>query len=347
MLKPRHLVILAVVVAALAAISLLQKTSHERSTARPSSALLLDGSWTRDDLDRITLGHGAEPEAVVLQRTPAGWTVATAWQAAASGQKLDALLATLSGFKGEFRSAGTDVLADYGLTPEAAVTIRASDGDGREVIALDVGNQAAGGQGQFVRVPGSDAVYVSGASVLSALGLYGGPARPDSRQFLELQAVQEDKNSVDRIVLEDEHGTRTLAKVFAMVPAAAGDSTAAEAEIDRLTWEWELVGSPTRPLAKTRCDGVLGAVTSLRAVDVDDPTAPAADYGLAEPARRAVVVFADGRELVLAFGAERPAVEGLQGGNWLRVDDQPTVWVATTYAVGNIFKSLEDLQPGS
>ena len=84
---------------------------------------------------------------------------------------------------------------------------------------------------------------------------------------------------------------------------------------------------------------MLGAVTSLRAVDVDDPAAPAADYGLAEPARRAVVVFADGRELVLAFGAEREAAEGRQAGTWLRVGDQPTVWVATTYAVGNIFKT--------
>ena len=347
MLKPRQLVILAVVVAALAAISLLQRTSHQRSTGRPSSAVLLDGTWTRDDLDRITLGYGDEPEAVVLQRTPAGWVVATAWQAAASTQKLDALLKTLSGFKGEFRSAGAAVLADYGLAPAGAVTVRAVDGEGRQVIALDVGNQAAGGQGQFLRVPGSDAFHVGGASVLSALGLYGGPARPESRHFLELQAVQEDRNSVDRIVLQDEHGTRTLAKIFATVPAAAGDSTAAAPEIDRLTWEWELAGPPPQPLAKTRCDGVLGAITSLRAVDVDDPAAPAADYGLAEPARRAVLVFADGRELMLAFGAEREAVEGRQGGTWLRVGDQPTVWVATTYAVGNIFKTLEDLQPGS
>lgn len=346
MLKPRHLVILAVVVAALAAISLLQKTNHERRTGSPASAVLLDGSWTREDVSRIALGYGDETEAVVLQRTPAGWTVPTAWQAKASDQKLDALLRALSGLTGEFRSDRAGVLGDYGLTPEGSVTIRIQDGEGREVIALDVGNQVSGGQGQFVRLAGNDAVYVSGSGVLSALGLYGGPARPESRHFLELQAVQEDKNSVDRIVLQDEHGTRTLTKVFALVPAA-GDSTAGEPEIDRLTWEWELTGSPAQPLAKTRCDGVLGAVTSLRAVDVDDPGAPAADYGLAEPARRAVVVFADGRELVLAFGAERAAVEGRQAGVWLRVGDEPTVWVATTYATGNIFKTREDLQPGS
>ena len=47
MLKPRHLVILAVVVAALAAISLLQKASHQRRTSSPSTTVLLDGSWTR------------------------------------------------------------------------------------------------------------------------------------------------------------------------------------------------------------------------------------------------------------------------------------------------------------
>lgn len=349
MFKPKLLVILAVAVVVLGGISFLQKSSHERRTSRPTQAVLLDGAWTDQDLARITLGYGAEAEAVVLERTPEGWSIPTAWHAAASVQKVQALLSTLGGLAGEFRSDRESVLADYGLTPEGSVTIRARDAAGAEVLALDVGAQAPGHQGQFVRRPGESAVYVSGANVLGALGLYGGPARPQDRHFLELQAVQEDKTEVDAIVLEDEHGARTLAKVFAAVPAAAGDTTAAAAapEVDRLTWEWELAAPSREALLKTKADGVLGAATSLRAVDVADPAADPAAYGLDAPSRRAVLRFADGRELVLAFGAERPAEDDRPAGVWMRVGDRPTVWVVSTYAVNNLFKTLADLRPES
>lgn len=345
MLRSKPLAILAAVVVVLGAIALLQKSSHERRTSRPAQAVLLDGAWTRDDLGRIALGHGDEPEAVVLERGPEGWTIPTSWHAKASDQRLDALLRVLGGLAGEFRSDRESVLADYGLTPEGSVTIRAWDTGGNEVIALDVGAQAQGAQGQFVRRPGQSAVYVAGANVLSALGLYGGPARPQGRHFLDLQAVQEDKTEVDAIVLEDGQGTRTLAKVFAPVPA---DSAAgAEPQVDRLTWEWELAAPSREPLLKTRADGVLGAATSVRAVDVDDPAGDPEAYGLDEPARRATLRFADGRELVLAFGAERPAADGSPAGVWMRAGDDPTVWVVTSYAVDGIFKAVEDLRPES
>ncbi|MFO7610390.1 MAG: DUF4340 domain-containing protein [Candidatus Krumholzibacteriia bacterium] len=346
MLKSKPLAILAVVVIVLGAIALMQKSSHERRTSLPAQAVLLDGAWTGDDLGRIALGHGGQPEVVVLERGPEGWTIPTSWHAQASAQRVDALLRVLGGLAGEFRSDRESVLADYGLTPEGSVTIRAWDTGGGEVIALDVGAQAQGAQGQFVRRPGQSAVYVAGANVLSALGLYGGPDRPTGRHFLDLQAVQEDKTQVDAIVLEDEHGARTLAKVFAPVPADSA-AAAAEPQVDRLTWEWELTEPSREPLLKTRADGVLGAVTSVRAVDVDDPAGDPAAYGLDEPARRAILRFADGRELVLAFGAERPAADGSPAGVWLRAGDDPTVWVVTTYAVDGIFKTTQDLRPES
>lgn len=353
MFRPKLLVILAVAVVVLGGISFLQKSSHERRTSRPTQAVLLEGAWTDQDLARIVLGYGAEAEAVVLERTPEGWSIPTAWHAAASAQKVQALLSTFGGLAGEFRSDRESVVADYGLTPEGSVTIRAQDASGAEIVALDVGAQAPGNQGQFVRRPGEPAVYVSGSNVLAALGLYGGPALPQSRHFLELQAVQEDKTEVDAIVLEDEHGARTLAKVYAEVPAAAGGTTAADTttaaapEVDRLTWEWELAAPTRESLLKTRADGVLGAATSMRAVDVADPAADPAAYGLDAPSRRAVLQFADGRELVLAFGAERPAEDDRPAGVWMRVGDLPTVWVVTTYAVNNLFKTLADLQPES
>ncbi len=54
--------------------------------------------------------------------------------------------------------------------------------------------------------------------------------------------------------------------------------------MDRLTWEWELTAPKHEPLAKTKADAVLGGVSSIRAVDVGDPAADPATYGLDRPA---------------------------------------------------------------
>ena len=348
MLKTKHLVILAVAVAVLAGIALLQDVRHEERTGRSASTVLLAGELTRDDAARIALGRGDEPEAVVIERTPAGWRLATAWDAAASGQRIDALLKALSDLTGEFRSDDPAVLADYGLADTTAVTIRVWDADGGQLAALDVGRSPAGARGQFVRKPDADAVYVSGTGLLAPLGLYGGPDRPTGRHFLDLQAVQEDKTEVDRIVLADGAGERVLAKVYAEVPAPADSAAAAGAEpgLDRLTWEWKLAGTDDGPLAKTKADAVLNAATSVRAVDVDDPGADPAAYGLDEPARTATLVFADGRELALRFGDARAAADGAPAGVWMTAGDDPTVWVVTSYTADNIFRTTEE-QPDS
>ncbi len=344
MLKTRHLVILAALVAVLAAVSVGQKASHRKTTTRPSTATLVEGSLDGDAVERITIGHGGDEAAVVLERRPDGWALPTAWDAPASRQKVDGLLQALAGLEGEFRSDRESVLADYGLAGDEAVTIRVFGPGGATAAALDVGRSPEGAQGQFVRRPGENAVYVSARSVLAPLGLYGGPAAPTSRHFLELQAVKEDRLAVDRIVLEDEHGARTLAKVFP--EPVPDDSTGVAPEPDRLTWEWSLAGSAGTPL-KTKADGVLGGVVSIRAVDVDDPAADPAAYGLDRPARRATMVFADGRELVLAFGAERAAQDDRPAGFWMRAGDDPTVWIVTSYVANNIFKAPADLLPES
>ena len=349
MLRPKQLAFLAGVVVLLVAIAIVQKTNHRRTVDKSAQVAVLDGAWTRDDVARITIGYGEDEEAVALDKGPDGWIVSTSWQAKASDQRLDALLKVLSRLTGEFRSDSADVLADYGLDEGAAVTIRAWDGDGQQVIALDVGHAAGNGQGQFVRRPGENAVYMSDARVLGALGLYSGPAQPQSRFFLDLQAVQEDKTAIDAITLTDDHGTRTMTKVFAPEPATA-DSAAADTtapKVDRLTWEWELTAPKREPLAKTKADGVLGGVAAIRAVDVVDPAADPATYGLDRPSRQAVLTFADGHTVTLDFGKDREKEGDAPAGTYLRVDDGPTVWVVTPYTVNNIFKTVEDLRPQS
>lgn len=358
MLSRRTLAILAAVVVVLIGISALQSIGHRRATSRDATAVLLAGEHKADDLGRIVLGRGAEPEAVVLEAGPDGWRVKSAWNARAGRERIDGLLKVLADLSGEFRSDKREVLADYGLAADAAVTIRAFGKDGREVLALEVGNRPEGAAGNFVKLPGRDEVYLTPAGVLSQLGIYGAPETPLPRAFLDLMAVHEDRAQVDAIRLRDKDGTRELVKVLsAPVPAGADSAAVASA---RATWEWRTgdartgdakSGGAKSPngnapnLAKAKVDPVLNALVSVHANDLDDPGAPAAAYGLDAPTREAVLVMADGRQVALEFGGDRPAVGDKPGGTWMRVRGQPEIWVVTEYMLKNVFKPVSELKP--
>ena len=126
-------------------------------------------------------------------------------------------------------------------------------------------------RGSICRVPGSSAVYLSEKGVLGNLGIYGPPAAPTSKYFLDLQAVKVDRLDVDRIVLVDGDTTVDLVKEFAAEPVPEGSPEGTEPGVDRMTWEWKLGNGKDAALAKTKVDGLLGSVVSIRAGDVADP----------------------------------------------------------------------------
>ncbi len=346
MLKRKNLLLLAGVLLVLVVVSVLQERSHEQATSRASSEVLLPGTFASADLDRLVLAHGGET-AVEMVAGPDGWRLASAWNARMNEQRLDGLLRSLSGLRGEFRSDAAAVVPDYGFTDSTTITITGHDAGG-EVLAIEVGGKPEGGQGNFVKRPGSDTVYLTQTNLLSNLGLWTGPERPSSRHFLDLQALREDEADIEAITLATPDGTLRLVKEFAMVEPAPDDTARSEPYEDRDTWEWRLEdgdGDLVGMAVKTRADAVLGAATSLRAQDVADPTVDLASYGLEPPARTATLLAADGTETVIRLGDERAAEGEAPGGFYTRVGDDPTIWVLGTFNADNIFKSREDLLP--
>ena len=349
MIKNRNILILAGVLLVLLGISLVQKAGHEKSTGRSSTVKVVEVTVTADQLDRVTLGFGEDEEAVVLLSTTTGWVVASAWDAPVSKQRLDTLLRNVSGLSGEFRSDNESVLADYGLADEGSVKVRAYDKESNLALAVDIGRKPERFPGNFVKRPGSSAVYLSQISLLSHLGLFDGPAVPGNNHFIDLQAVREDRLAVDRITLDDGGQILELVKEFAEEKPVEGQETVdgddESAGLDRSTWEWKMTSPQPKALAKTKADGVLGSLTSIRALDVDDPADDFTAYGLAEPSRTATMVRQDGTEITLEFGGVREAWGDIQAGTWMKVRGKPTVWVVAEYTVNNIFKSVEDLLP--
>ena len=196
MMKRNNLIILAVIVVALAAISLLQKTSHRRATSGSPTDQVLTADFDAENLRRVELGFGGGERAVVLENLPDGWVVGTAWNHPANEPRIDKLLRDLASLQGEFRSESEVVLADYGFSDSTTVTVSAFGADPQPIFSLEIGKKPERSVGNFVKRPGSNAVYLTRTSVLSAIGLYGGPGVPENKHFLELDARKVERHDV-------------------------------------------------------------------------------------------------------------------------------------------------------
>lgn len=344
MIKTKNLVILMVIILVLGGISIMQKSQHRKQTTSSATEVVLAGEFNKDNLAKVTVGFGDNPEQVVMVAGPDGWRMDSYHQAAVNGERLATLLRNLSNLKGEFRSSSDQVLADYGLQKGQSVTIRGFDKSGTEVLALDLGKTPKGFPGQFMRRPDSSKVYLSQTGLLAHLGIYGAPEAPKAQYFLELQAIKENRQELDGITIVDAATTMAFTKKLGVIEPAEDAPEGTEPSTDRTTWEWLLNGKPATGLAKTKIDGVLNACASIRASDVADPAAGLAQYGLDHPRRTVSLLRKDGTTLDLKFGTDRPAGDGVTAGTYLQVADEPTIWVVTDYTVKNIFKSREDLK---
>ncbi len=350
MMKTKNLAILAVIIIALTAVSFMQKSSHQKSTSRSSTVTLIEGNWTVNNISRLSLGMAENDNLVSLEINPdQSWTVTSAWDAPGDVDKISNLLFSLSKLAGEFRSDNASVLPDYQLDQAQAVAVRGYGSDGEKAFEIFVGKAPMGSQGNFVRLPTDDRVFLSQKNLLSALGLYSGPRAPENKHFIKLKPLTLDKLDVNGIVLQNDGQTLELVKVFSETKPVEGDTTSTST-MDRNTWEWKLASGDAVALAKTKVDPVMNALLGINAVDVDDPFGNAEDYGLQTVTRSATVFLEDGSTRVLEFGSQRPAGIGgsshatLPAGRWMRVEGNKSIWIVTDYTVNNIFKNVEELQ---
>ena len=339
-MKPRTLIVMAVAVAALLAVSLFQNTSHRRAVTSSDTSSLFDVSFEGEQINRIVVARGEDDSTrVVLERLPDRWVARSAWSHPADQRKIDELLETLEGLRGEFRSDEASVLADYGLGPDASpVVVTLFGAEWQELMSLELGNTPPGATGVFVREPGNNVVYLCRTNVLGKLGMWQGPATPQNHTFLDLKVHECAREDIETIRLHTlDQPTLSMAKVY-----AEPDSTGT---VDKSSWEWVLTEPERRPLAKSKVDAIMSALTNVQAADVADPKGSWEDYGLWKADRRVEIALADGTEFELRFGASRPAADGKPDGVYVMTSDDTTVWVVKGFKTDAIFTDLATLLP--
>ncbi len=343
-MRNRNLIILAVVLALLITISVVQKAGRNHAASQPDTEPVLNAEFAPEDVNRVVVARG-EPDSsdVVIERLPDQWVLRNSWSHRADAKRIDALIEVLQDIRGEFRSDDPAVLADYGLGGDDALRVSIYGKDWQEVFSIEIGKKPSRGTGVFVRSPAGDAVFLTRADVLGRLGMYGGATDPKATHFMDLAVRETDRADIEAITTWIDGEATAIEKIYPQPEAAAGDT--AIAPVDRSTWEWRITEPERRAAAKTKCDVVLGALAKVRAVDIDDPDADLRGYGLWRAAKRVEARMADGSVFEMRFGNEREASAGSPEGVYMMTSADRTVWVVRKGVVDQIFKKTEDLLP--
>lgn len=300
-MKPRSLLILTLVVAALAAfVWFYERKLPSTEEAKEQEKKLLAGVET-DEVSEVTIaregktvrlvregkpaakdekdedGDDEEDEESALPPPAAEWRLAAPLQARADRSAVEGLLSSLLGLDKATTIEKPD-RKQYGLDPPAAtVTLQTDDG----TKTIEVGRELPGMDQRAVAIQGEAAVHAVASSFWSDLTREPGDWR--SRELFPGS-----RDDVERVSLQHGGGKVLLAR--------RGEEPWLEAPLaDRADQE--------------RFDQLLDAVTSLQALEfVDEPPGPPAALGL-EPPQAVVEIVRKGesRPFRLALGAAEPS----------------------------------------
>jgi hypothetical protein len=336
----RNLVTLVVVLVVLGALYLITSQKREHLDETGGFRDVIEGTLSTDDVFGVRVWQGRNPDGGFdLAKRGDSWVMNSRFDAPANLNKIRTLLGNLESLDGEFRSDAASVLDDYALSDSLAYHLHVRGEDGQNLVELMIGKRS--GAGCFIRQAGSNEVLLGSHNFLSDLGIWGDErGDPDAKSWIDLLAFSVERSDVRGIGLSQDGSRIVMDKEFPEPVAAEGDSVEA-VEPDPESYEWR-VSEPRNFLAtKSRADGILNSLISLRARDVVLRGEAPAEYGLDESADQVLVRLEDGTQKVLLFGAD---MADEQGQFYFKVEGEDLVWSMPEYLKGNIFKSVDDLK---
>ena len=178
-MNKKSLIILCVIFAILIGLVFIKKNAKLKIPTTEEIVDIIAPSITIDVLSEIVLRMGGGstedkdgPANVHLAKEGDQWIVKTQYGVYANEKTIMPILDKLNQLKGELRSDKKGLLSDYGIGDDEGVHVelRRQEAEGVHVI---VGTKKAGYQNNFVRLEGTNAVYVVNENLLGVLGVRG------------------------------------------------------------------------------------------------------------------------------------------------------------------------------
>ena len=325
MMKSKSVIPLMVLLAVLVGLIFLKDAKQERPNIQERVKTLIPADVSLANVAKLVISSGVQPDQpVTLVRDESdteAWRVENHFNAPVNKDKISGYLDALIGAKGEFRAtaASDEALQQYELTADKAFAVEAFGAGAEQATFKLLIGKAPSYQQVFVRMDGSNDVYVLDKDLRAEAGVYARgeetPAEaPKADVWLDKQVLSFDKTKATRLAFHTSYRDLTLefaAKQKEAQPATDDEGEGAEGapEQPEVTYEWVVAeGGPGAALKPNAVDGLLNFLSTLKATDIVDP-ATAAEWGLETPAFTSTITV-DGQEFVLEGGCPESAADG-------------------------------------
>lgn len=263
-------------------------------------------SFDTSKVEKIQLGKGAvssDPQRgllvnIVKDASGKYWRIPDFSNATADQDKINEFLKQINEAKGELRGSDKALFADFKIGEDEAFRVELLDKDWKSLLTFFIGAKKAG-YDLFVRKDGSDAIYLTNANLLGAMGVYGDPEKEKSpmdywaslryAEGLEIEKV----NTLEATRFKDG-GAVVAANVVRQVNPE--DSS-------KKIWKY---GRSEVPFAvdADKIQRFLSSLTQGQASKVLDPKAK--DYGLASPSWKMKLGLEGGGEVTFTVSKQDP-----------------------------------------
>lgn len=276
-MKPRNLIILALVVMVIGAYIMLVERHRPTSDEVEAQAEKLLRGFDRDDVIGIVIDRVAG--RVRLEKVGEDWHLREPLDFPADDSVVSSTLGTLADLEAERRLPAAEVdVTEFGLDqPSATVILSSADGSD---ITFSIGDELPLGSKRALRLAGADEIVIAAGYFMTSIGREVDDWR--SREVVNIAA-----DEVASIDIE-----------------AGGDSIRAA----RLGDDWRLL-QPLEDVAdRDHLRGLISDLDSMRIEEFIDGVVDPAELGFEAPAYEVLVIRSDGDEpFRLALGITREA----------------------------------------
>jgi len=275
------------------------------------------------------------------------WHIATRYNCKAQKSRMDRLLNDLLDMTGKVRSSDPKHFDSYQIADAQGIHLLLKDEANKPLANLIVGKKGEDYGTGFVRFAGKEKVYFVDKNILSSLSIYGEIdtlSRFKDDSFVDLEAVNQDKEKLEMVGLSANRKEMLLKKNEKEVEYTADDSTKAT----KIETEWVLLKGKNSEISldQKEVDNFFGDVAKIRAQEVVDRVGNTladinknARYGFSRPSHYIVFKAPEGPQQNILFGKEYEKDKGY----YMHVQYDGLVYKLTKSTFDKIFKWMDEL----
>lgn len=255
----------------------------------------------KEDVKNIEIYKEAgteQPIKMVFAEQNGQWHIPTRFNSKAQKSRIDRLLDEVLELTGKVRSSDPKHFETYQITDAQGIHLLLKDEANKPLANLVLGKKGEDSNSGFVRFGGKEKVYAVDKNLLASLNIYGEIdtlSQFKDDVFVDLQAVDRDKDKLGLIALLHEGKQMIVKKVEKDVEVTNPDSTTTTKKEE----QWVLAtGNKEIELDPKEVDNFIRDVTKIRAEKVVDRINNPLDemnknsrYGISQ--RSSAVVFQD------------------------------------------------------